>query len=62
MKRTLTVKEFMENEDFRITRLYKHFLNHGINYASKEELVVDMLDDVIDVWEDAHKTPMCENH
>jgi hypothetical protein len=56
------VIEWMEQEDERITRLFKHFLNHGVNYASKEELVVDMLSDVIDVWDQAHETPVCENH
>lgn len=59
------VKEWMEQEDERITRLYKHFLNCGgafNSYASKEELVVDMLSDIIDVWDKAHRTPVCDNH
>jgi hypothetical protein len=53
---TFTLKDFKRNRNQELKALMEHFALKGPEkaYANVEALMADMLDDVIDVWVDAH--------
>lgn len=49
------IEKFKEEHAEEIGWLLTHFRDKGIPYQTVEDLLVDMLDDVIDVWIDSHR-------
>ncbi len=58
----MRIKDWKSTQSVRLRKLFYHMQDHGADYGDVEDLLVDMLDDVLDVWEKSHKNTVCESH
>lgn len=53
------IDAFIDEHSEEIGFLVAHFKEKGSSYETVQDLLVDMLDDVIDVWVDSHRKDDC---